>query len=89
VHEVTSLYVQRAHKMSSLEKQVHFLPDTNPRTSNECFQLDGVIESVMIQRVLPLADPPIASYSELVAAWSWIGRSSQVYAYMYSTAPHI
>jgi hypothetical protein len=41
-------------------------------------QLDGVIESVRLQRVLPLADPPIASYSELVAAWSWIGRSSQV-----------
>ena len=29
-------------------------------------------------RVLPLADPPIASYSDLVAVWGWIGRSSQV-----------
>lgn len=78
VHEVTSLFVQRAHKIAALEKQV-FFQLTNSALSHAAFQLDGVVESMQLQRVIPLADPPIASYSELVAAWGWIGRGSQVF----------
>ena len=40
-------------------------------------QLDGVIESTMNLHVLPLADPPLGSYSDLVAAWTWMGRCTQ------------
>jgi hypothetical protein len=65
--------------MAALEKQVSFPhPPVALSASYTAHQLDGVVESMRLQRVIPLADPPLSSYSELVAAWGWIGRGSQV-----------
>jgi hypothetical protein len=65
--------------MSILEKQVlASISIAKMKISHVFSQLDGVIESMTTLRVVPLADPPVASYSEFVATWGWLGRGSQV-----------